>query len=161
AIADDSTPFLKAQPIWPAGRSLEKNLQVGFRAVIHDAGGGTTVLRLTASTLYRATVNGKHVGYGPARGPHGWHRIDEWDISKALKPGANIVAVEVAGYNVNSYYTIDQPSFLQAEVVQNLTRNPEAAGVVQVLAATEAVKRNDGIPVSFDAGILSERVQKV
>ena len=31
--------------------------------------------------------------------------------------GRTIVAVEVAGYNVNAYYVLDAPSFLQAEVV--------------------------------------------
>jgi alpha-L-rhamnosidase len=134
-----------AKAIWPAGRALEKNLQVGFRAVV-DPSGGKCVLRLTASTLYRASVNGKLVGYGPARGPHGWYRVDEWDLSKALKSGKNVVAVEVAGYNVNSYYTIDQPSFLQAEVVQD----------GKALAAT-----GRGTPDGFDAAILSERVQKV
>lgn len=144
--ADDYRPFLAAKPIWPAGRTLEKNLQAGFRAVITPDDGGPVVLRLTASTLYRASVNGKHVGYGPARGPHGWHRVDEWDITKALKPGRNVVAIEVAGYNVNSYYTIDQPSFLQAEVVRD----------GRALAATGV-----GTPRGFEAGILPERVQKV
>ena len=146
AMADDYRPFVAAKAIWPGGRALEKNLQVGFRAVIQNEGGGPTVLRLTASTLYRASVNGKLVGYGPARGPHGWYRVDELDISKALKAGKNVVAVEVAGYNVNSYYTIDEPSFLQAEVVRD----------GRALAAT-----GKGSPEGFDAAILSERVQKV
>src|SRR4051794_12345758 len=94
AAALDS--FTVAKPVWPTGRSLEKNLQVGFRAVIQPKAEGPVTLRLTASTLYRATVNGKYMGYGPARGPHGYYRIDEWDISKALKPGKNVVAIEVA-----------------------------------------------------------------
>jgi alpha-L-rhamnosidase len=146
APTDDYHPFLAAKAMWPGGRSTEKNLQVGFRAVVTPSGSGPVTLRLTASTLYRASVNGKHVGYGPARGPHGWFRVDEWDISKALKPGPNVVSVEVAGYNVNSYYTIDQPSFLQAEVVQD----------GKALMAT-----GQGSPTGFDACILSERVQKV
>ena len=57
----------------------------------------------------------------------------------------NVVAFEVAGYNANSYYLLDQPSFLQAEVV--------AGG--KVLAST------DGSGAPFDATILKERVQKV
>jgi alpha-L-rhamnosidase len=145
ACADDYQPFTAARAIWPAGRALEKNLQVGFRAVVRG-GDGPTVLRLTASTLYRASVNGRQLGYGPARGPHGWYRVDEWDITKSLKPGPNVVAVEVAGYNVNSYYTIDQPSFLQAEVVTG----------GRLLAATGKTGQN-----GFEAAPLSERVQKV
>lgn len=31
--------------------------------------------------------------------------------------GENILAIETAGYNVNSYYLLDQPSFLQAELL--------------------------------------------
>lgn len=138
-----ASPFQKAQPVWPKGRSLEKNLTVGFRALL-DLGDPRDVrLRLTASTCYRATVNGSFVGYGPARGPHGWYRVDEVDLSPWIQPGANIVAIEVAGYNVNSYYTLDQPSFLQAEI---LVKN-------RVLSATG----NRG----FTAFIPGERLQKV
>ena len=58
-----------------------------------------------------------HVGFGPACGPHGFFRVDEWDITKKLTPGKNLVAIEVAGYNCNSLYLLDQPSFCQAEIV--------------------------------------------
>ncbi len=143
-----ANPFVAAKPIWPAGRSLEKNLQVGFRAVIEPENAGPVTLRITASTLYRASVNGRYIGYGPARGPHGFYRVDEWDLSKALKPGKNVVAVEVAGYNVNSYYTIDEPSFLQAEVLKGDS----------VLAATGASQSG---AARFESSNLHERVQKV
>lgn len=135
--------FLIAKPVWPTGRSHEMNVQAGFRAVLRLTSRKGVKLRLTASTLYRATINGEHVGYGPARGPHGYYRVDEIDLSDTLSRGVNVVAVEVAGYNTNSYYTIDQPSFLQAEIV----RGPD------VLAAT-GVK-------GFECGIVTERVQKV
>ena len=71
--------------------------------------------------------------------------MDEWDLTDKLQPGVNVVAFEVAGYNVNSYSLLDQPSFLQAEVV--------AGG--NVLAST------DGKGAAFIASILKERVQKV
>lgn len=32
--------------------------------------------------------------------------------------GDNVVAILVAGYNINNYYTLNQPSFLQAEIVE-------------------------------------------
>jgi len=136
--------FLKARPQWPRGRAKERNLFVGFRAVVDTPAEKPVRLRLTASTLYRAWVNGRFLGYGPARGPHGYFRVDEWDITNLLRAGKNVVAVEVAGYNVNSYYTIDWPSFLQAEVT--------AAGD-RVLAAT-------GGNGSFTAHIIKERVRK-
>lgn len=59
--------------------------------------------------------------------------------------GSNVVAFEVAGYNVNSYSLLDQPSFLQAEVISD----------GKVLASTAG----NGAP--FRATILNERVKKV
>jgi len=135
--------FDAAKPVWPEGRTTEKNLFAGFRAVV-EAPDGEAVLRVAGSTSYRAFVNGVHVGYGPARGPHGYYRVDEWDVSPLLKAGQNVVAVEVAGYNVNTYYTMDQASFLQAELVSG----------GKVLAATGAA---DG----FEARVLPEKLQRV
>ncbi len=137
--------FDSAKPIWPGGRANEKNLSVGFRAVFEAPEGEQVFLRVAASSLYRAFVNGEFVGHGPARGPHAYFRVDEWDLTARLVPGENLVAIEVAGYNVNSFYLLDQPSFIQAEVV--------AAG--KVLASTT------GEGALFSATILKERVQKV
>jgi alpha-L-rhamnosidase len=145
APAEPAPAFLSAQPVWPEGREKECNLTTGFRAVFEAPAGERVVLRLAGSTLYRAFLNGDFVGHGPARGPHGWYRMDELDLTSKLKAGANVVAIEVAGYNVNSYYLLDQPSFLQAEVV--------AGG--KVLASTGAREH------SFEARRIGERVQKV
>ncbi len=146
APASEPLPnFVSAQPVWPAGREREKNLFVGFRAAFTAPASRNGVLRLTGSTVYRIFLNGSFLGYGPARGPHGYFRVDEWEIAGRLKPGTNIIAIEVAGYNVNSYYLLDQPSFLQAEVL--------ADG--QVLAAT------GGGGATFEAQVLPERVQRV
>ena len=123
----------------------QMNVHVGFRAVFEAPPPGPVVLRITASSLYRVFVNGKFRGHGPARGPHGWFRVDEWTIDGNLKPGANLVAVEVAGYNVNSYYLLDQPAFLQAEVVADN----------RVLAAT------GGTGAFWEASLLAEHVRKV
>jgi len=137
--------FSSAKPIWPDGRADEKNLFVGFRAVFEAPEGERVFVRVAASSLYRAFMNGEFLGHGPARGPHGYFRVDEWDVTGSLVPGENLVAIEVAGYNVNSFYLLDQPAFVQAEVV--------AEG--RVLASTA------GEGVQFSATILKERVQKV
>jgi alpha-L-rhamnosidase len=137
--------FYSGKPVWATGKEKEKNLSVGFWAVFRAPAGRKVTLRVAASTVYRFFLNGNFGGYGPARGPHGHFRVDEWDLSEGIRPGENLVALEVAGYNVNSYYLLDQPSFLQAEVVSG-----EA-----VLAAT------GGSETRFEAGILPERVQKV
>lgn len=145
AIAADDTAFRSAQPVWPDGRQEEMNLMVGFRAKLTKPEAKPAVLRVAAATIYRVSVNGDFVGHGPARAAHGYYRVDEWDLTPRLRPGENVVAIEVAGYNVNSYYVLDQPSFLQAEVVSG----------DEVLAST------GGAGARFEAGILEYRVQKV
>jgi alpha-L-rhamnosidase len=137
--------FQSAKPVWPAGREKEMNLTVGFRAAFPAPRDARVAIRITGSTLYRLHVNGTFAGYGPARGPKGWFRIDEWDLSHLMKDGTNIAAIEVSGYNINSYYTLDQPSFLQAEVLAGGT----------VLAST------NGEGAGFTAVIADARVQKV
>jgi len=137
--------FLSAKPIWPEGKDREKNLLVGFRTVFEAAAGSKVILRLAASTLYRFFINGKFGGHGPARAAHGYFRVDEWDLTEDIGGGRNLLAVEVAGYNVNGYYLLDQPAFLQAEVV--------ADG--EVLASTAGEGKR------FSARVLRERLQKV
>ncbi len=142
--ADQAPAFRSAQPIWPKGRETEMNLEAGFRAVV-PAQQDKVVLRIAASSIYRATVNGQFVGHGPARGPHGFYRVDELDLTGKLSAEKNLIAIEVAGYNANSYYLLDQPSFLQAEVV----------------AGNEVLASTAGTGARFEATILDYRVQKV
>ncbi len=109
----------QSQPVWAEGREKEMNLTLGFRGVFTTSALSETHLRIAASTVYRAYLNGEFVGSGPARAGHGSFRVDQYDLSDRVREGENIVAIEVAGYNVNSYYTTDQPSFLQAETEVN------------------------------------------
>ncbi|MCU0960415.1 MAG: DUF1080 domain-containing protein [Pirellulaceae bacterium] len=141
----DLPAFLTARPVWLPGRESEMNLTVGFRAVFPHPGTAPVSVRIAASTVYRVWLNGAFVAVGPARGPHGYYRVDELDLTGHLQDGANLLAVEVVGYNVNSYDTLDQPAFLQAEVV---------CGTNQVLAATRA----DG--GGFSAVLPATRVQR-
>jgi alpha-L-rhamnosidase len=134
----------KAVPVWASGREKEMNLNLGFRGVFQAEKGQPVTLKITASTLYRVYVNGEFVGSGPARAAHGYFRVDEYDISRFVQNGGNIVAAEVAGYNVNTYYTIDQPSFLLSEVTVD--------GKISLATG----KNRD-----FEAFQLKERLQKV
>ena len=96
------------------------NVLAGFRAVFSApkaSPGQRVVLRIAGSSLYRAFINGEFCAHGPARAAHGFYRVDEWDLSERLAPGRNVLAVEVAGYNVNSYYLLDQASFIQVELL--------------------------------------------
>lgn len=142
--AANDLKFQSAKPIWPAGREREMNLFVGFRAVIEPRPAESLTLRITGSTSYRVLLNGRVIAMGPARGPHGYYRLDELPLSDC-RPGRNVIAIEAAGYNVNNYAWPDQPSFVQAEVVS----------FDRVLASTAG----QGVP--FAAHILDYRVQKV
>jgi len=144
-FSSNGATFRSAKPVWPSGRGEEINLAAGFRAVVNITHPQPAVLRITAASLYRAFVNGQFLGHGPARGPHGYFRVDEWRLTGKLRPGKNLVAVEVAGYNVNSYYLLKHPPFLAAEV--------ESGG--QILASTA------GEGVHFEGRILTDRLQRV
>ena len=109
--------FIKAKPVWSENREEEKNLFLSFREIVEVGRVKEATIRLTASCDYRLRVNGEFVGHGPCVAAHDFYRIDSYDIKPHLRRGANIIAIEVAGYNVPSYYLLDQPSFLQAEVV--------------------------------------------
>ncbi len=108
--------FEKALPVWAFGRETEMNLWLSFRTVAGAA--AHSLLRITGSAAYDVKVNGEFIAFGPARSPHGYYRTDELDLSDALADGA-VVTITVAGYNTNSYYHLDQPSFLCAELVQD------------------------------------------
>ena len=131
-------------PVWAEGREKEMNLTLGFRGIFNVDQQPKAIVRVSASTVYRLFLNGKFVGAGPARAAHGYFRVDQYELTDRLKEGENIVAIEVAGYNVNSYYTIDQPSFLQAEV--------ELDGKVMLYT---------GNNTHFEAKEIKERLQKV
>ena len=128
-----ATPsFSVAKPVWPEGREKEWNCQVGFTAGFDGAAAKGGVLRYTGATMCRVFLNGEFLGYGPARAAHGFARVEELPLGEKLKPGRNVIAIEVAGYNCDSFYTVRQPAFLQAEIV---------SGDGKVLAATDAKSR--------------------
>jgi alpha-L-rhamnosidase len=150
AIAEEKASFVSGKPVWAKDREKEMNLLVGFNVEFEQPADAKdlknkTILRVAAATVYRAWLNGEFLGCGPARGPHGYYHVDEWALDGKLRPGKNVVAIEVAGYNTNSYSLLDQPSFLQAEVISG----------DKVIASTAG----DG--QKFNARILKNRVQKV
>ena len=133
--------FTSAHPVWVQGKSEDKNLFVGFRTVF-DAPDNQEArsLRITGSSCYRIWLNGHFVGHGPARAAHGFYRVDEWPLDHRTRDGANLLAVEVAGYNVNSYYLLDQPPFLQAEVVWGDLVLAWTGGAESVVALANGIK---------------------
>ncbi len=138
------TPFRLARPVWPLGKELEMNLTVRLQGRFCLASGGTALLRITASTIYRAFLNGALVAYGPARCAHGVFRVDEWPLPPGKPGGENTLVIEAAGYNVNCYAYLDQPAFVQAEL------EAQSGGVLLFTGSNS----------SFTGGIDTTRVQK-
>ncbi len=113
------TEFIEAKPVWSEAREKEQNLTLSFREIVEVGFIKEATIRLAASCDYRLRINGEFVAHGPCVAAHDYYRIDAYDLKPYLRWGKNIVAVEVAGYNLPSFYLLDQPAFLQAEVVVN------------------------------------------
>jgi len=136
-----NTPYFRAaRAVWAAGRTQEVHLHLGFRARIAGADGVT--LRYACCSDCQVFVNGRYIAFGPAKAAKGFFRVDELSLDAYLQPGVNDVCFIVAGYVVNSYALIGQPSFLTAEITAGDT----------VVAAT-------GVS-GFECAELTEFVQK-
>lgn len=130
-------PFIKAVPVWAKGLEKEMLVTMGLHAKVNTDMEGL-ILRVATSGFYRVFLDGKFAFYGPARGPHGFFRVDEIPLG-----ACGHVAVEVVNNYVNSYECPCQPGFIQAELA--LGDN--------VLSATG--------DESFRAFILHERVREI
>lgn len=108
--------FQKATAVWVPGREKERNCELAFRALLP---GGDICLYLAASTIFRIWANGRFVSAGPARAAHGYYRVDRIELAEWLTEQENVIVIEVVGYNVNTYDTLDQPAFLTAEFIRN------------------------------------------
>ena len=108
--------FTYASPIWLDGLQAKMNIQARFSAEFTLDNIKDVVLYITGAALYKVFVNDQFAGYGPARAPHGYARVDEIDLQPFVKEGRNDLRIEVSGSFCYSFYTIRQPSFLCAEV---------------------------------------------
>ena len=103
-------------PVWVKGRAESMNQFVGFRGDFEAREAAKAVLKIYGATSFRIYLNGAFVGVGPARGPSGSFRVDEWDLSRFVRDGRNALAVEVSADNVNTYCNAGHSAFLSAEV---------------------------------------------
>lgn len=75
-------------------------------------------IQLAAASVYRLFVNGKLIGYGPARAVHGYSRVDHYDFSEYHDKQVRLV-IEVFASNINTYYIVDELPFFSAELSRN------------------------------------------
>lgn len=104
--------FKKAQPVWEENRENEMNVTLVFKTECPQA--SRAVLRITGSSYYNVYINNEFLAIGPARAAHGYFRVDELPI--CLDKANNEIKIIVFGYASNSFYHLDQPSFLCAEI---------------------------------------------
>ena len=132
--------FYQAKPIFPVGKSTEKNTLATFRATVPDLRG--TTLSVAAAYFYQVWVNGKFVAFGPARTAKYYARVDRLPLDDYAKDGENEIVIMVQNHHCRALSYIFQKGFLQAE----LTRGEE------VLLATGK---------DFEAYLPTTRIQKV
>lgn len=107
--------FLKAKPIWINNATQEVNCRVQFKALCKKI--DCAKIHIATSGVYQLWINGKFVSYGPARAGRNHFRMENFDISRYLTNDLNTVLIDVAGYYCSNFYIMQQPSFLQAEIV--------------------------------------------
>lgn len=107
--------FLCAKPVWEKSMQTEMNHSLVFSA--NFDGKEEAVLCIAAQARYQIFLNGNFFAAGPARAGHGFFRIDRYELKNTAEK--NTVEIIVAGYNSNSFWLTDQPSFLCAEVIRS------------------------------------------
>ncbi len=106
--------FIQAIPVWEKDRSREMNVNLLFTAQLPQQ--DQAVLAISAACSYVAFLNGAFLCAGPARTAHGFFRVDEIVLDGKLTEATNVLEIKTAGYYLDSYMTLCQPSFLCAEV---------------------------------------------
>lgn len=148
--------FRQAKPVWESGKTREMNYSLGFWGTFEwelgeeqqESERTVPELRITGASVYRVYLNGNMIFHGPARAAHDYYRVDRILLPAQYLKRKNSIAVEVVSFCISSFYTLNQPGFLQAEVIW----------LNNVLLSTQASKADGNI---FKAKHISERIQKV
>ena len=108
--------FISAIPVFPKGKEAEMNVFSAYRTQTASLKGA--VLRITAVDFYQVRINGRFVGFGPARTAKGYARVDELSLDLFDSGEENEVVISVASYNCRSLSTVRARGFLVAEIVR-------------------------------------------
>lgn len=111
--------FRSAVPVYGEGQQTQMNTHLLMRETVPSLAG--TTLSITAYSFFRLWVNGSFVFFGPARGPGGYARVEEIDLSAYHIDGENEIVIEVSGYYCGSLATVNRTSFVVAELCRGET----------------------------------------
>jgi len=102
------------QWIWCAGEKQPRNFYLHLRRTFACRTGiRQAVLSLTADSRYHLFVNGVRVAFGPARSDRRWQCLDQWDITRYLRTGRNVIAALVHHYGEWTFsYMLGRGGFL-------------------------------------------------
>lgn len=137
--------FDKAKPVWLKGKTLEMNIMAGFKCVFDSDKTKKTKIKIAGSTVFKIYMNGTFIYFGPDRTAHGFARVKILNISEHLKNGENTLCIEACGYNANGYGQINEPSFIQAEILED----------------NKVVKFTDTFNKNFSAYHLAQKIQNI
>ncbi len=146
-FAQKENYFIRARPVWASGGQVAKNMTLGLHSVVELKDLSMASFSITAASCYKLYINGEFIGFGPSLAAEKYFRVDQYDVLNKLKLGKNVLAIEVAGYNTDSYYIPNQPHFVQAELIVD----------GKVLAATLSQSN----PAAFKLIASGQRIEEV
>lgn len=83
--------------------SDDSNVTLGFQKYVGQGG----ELRIAAADCYQVFLDGKFIGFGPARAAHGYAREER------IRVGKGLLTVVVASYHIESFWLIKQDPFVR------------------------------------------------
>jgi alpha-L-rhamnosidase len=101
ATATEAPMRWNAEWIWPctAAIATHDNQFILFRKTFTITNSPQEAhLAIFADSRYRLYINGAYIGQGPSRAPHYWYYYDAFNVASDLRPGKNVIAVEVRWY---------------------------------------------------------------
>lgn len=111
--------FTQSKPVWIKNKALEMNCHVALFADIDVSSTENIELLITGQTIFKVYINENFLYFGPDRTAHNFARVRKLNLSPYLIKGNNKLKIFACGYNINGYGQINQPSYIQAEVLQN------------------------------------------
>lgn len=108
----------KAKPIWIENKEQEMNVHAVFR--VRSILTKDTVLHIAGTAFYRVYVNGRFVGFGPARTAEGYLREDVLSLGMYVTSSLETdeIVIEAMGYYCHSLSSVHQDSCLLYELRQ-------------------------------------------